>query len=191
MLLVILRLPLNLDLAAIKSPQQLTARAAGAALDVLDVTYVRAGNVIEIPGRRLFVEEACSGVNSLFSALACTVFYLLWTRRHYFVWIVMFLSVPFWVLTANAGRIALVAVLRSNWDVAADVGRRHDALGYAVLAVAMGLLFATERLLSFYGRRRSGPRDEPSPEEQKSHSAREFAATDRAAAVVAAGRCGR
>jgi exosortase/archaeosortase family protein len=125
------------------------------------VTHVRAGNVIEIPGRRLFVEEACSGVNSLFSALACTVFYLLWTRRHAFVWFVLLASVPFWVLTANAGRITLVAWLRYHWDIAADVGRRHDALGYAVFAIAMILLFATERLLTFYAAVRPPKRDEP------------------------------
>lgn len=150
MLLVILRPPLNMDVAAIKKLQQVTARAAGTALDVLNVTYVRAGNVIEIPGKRLFVEEACSGVNSLFSALACTVFYLLWTRRHPFVWLMLLLSLPFWVLTANAGRITLVALLRYRWGIAADSGWRHDFLGYLVFAVAMFLLFATERLLSFY-----------------------------------------
>lgn len=150
MLLVILRPPLNLDKAAIQKLQQATAHAAGAALDVFNVTYVRAGNVIEIPGRRLFVEEACSGVNSLFSALACTVFYLLWTRRHSFVWFVLLLSLPFWVLTANAGRITLVALLRYHWGIAADVGWRHDFLGFVVFGVAIFLLFATERLLAFY-----------------------------------------
>src|SRR5262249_55547380 len=82
MLVTVLRPPLNLDKAFITRLQEYTARAADATLDVLNVLHVRTGNVIEIPGRRMFVEEACSGVNSLFSALACTLFYLAWTKRH-------------------------------------------------------------------------------------------------------------
>lgn len=150
MLLTVLRPPLSLDARLIASLQTVTAQLAALTLDVFNVIHVRAGNVIEIPGRRLFVEEACSGVNSLFSALACTIFYLLWSRRHAFVAGVMLLCVPLWVVAANAGRIAIVAWLRSRWDVAADEGLLHDALGLVVFAVAMLLILSTERLLTFY-----------------------------------------
>ena len=150
MLLTVLRPPLSLDATLIAGLQTVTAQLAGVALDVFNIIHVRAGNVIEIPGRRLFVEEACSGVNSLFSASACTIFYLLWSRRHAFVAGVLLLCVPLWVVAANAGRIAIVAWLRSRWDVAADEGMLHDALGLVVFAVAMLLILSTERLLTFY-----------------------------------------
>jgi exosortase len=150
MLLVTLRLPLGADTWFITWLQQITARAASAALDIFGVTHVLSGNVVEIPGRRMFVEEACSGVNSLFSASACTLFYLLWTRRHWFVWLVLLASVPLWVLMANTVRITAVVGLRARWNIAADEGLPHQALGLIVFAAIVLLVYATERLLTFY-----------------------------------------
>lgn len=150
MLVILLRPPLNLDVALITGLQRVTTRVSSIALDVLNVVHVRSGNVIEIPGRRLFVEEACSGVNSLFSAAACLIFYLMWTHRHGFVWTVLLGSLPVWVIAANAARITAVAWLRDRWNIAADEGWRHDLLGLIVFAAVLLLLFGTERLLRFY-----------------------------------------
>jgi exosortase len=55
MCLTFLRLPLGLDERLVQSLQTITATASSAALDVMGVLHVRAGNVIEIPGRRLLV----------------------------------------------------------------------------------------------------------------------------------------
>jgi exosortase len=151
MLATLVRLPLDYDRVLIAALQLQTTRSADAALDVLDVAHVRSGNVLEIPGRRLFVEEACSGINSLFSAVACTLFFVLWTRRPPFVAFVLLVGIPGWVIVANTARITLVAVLRDRWDVAADEGRLHDALGLIVFTGTMGLIGSTERLLAFYG----------------------------------------
>jgi len=166
MVLTTLRPPLNLDHTLVTKLQAATTRISSATLDVLGVTHVTQGNVIEIPGQSLFVEEACSGINSLFSILACTLFYLLWTRRHGFVWFFLLLSAPLWVLAANACRVVLTVVLQSRWEIAADTGWLHDFLGFAAFALAVLLLFATERLLTFYSavllRRRSSPPATPS-----------------------------
>jgi exosortase len=150
MMATTLRLPLGVDERLIQRLQQLTARLADLVLDVFGATHVLAGNVIEIPGHRLLVEEACSGVNSLFSTLVCTLFYLLWTRRHAAVWIILLASVPLWVLFGNAARIVLVAELRMRWNIAADVGRLHDFLGLAVFCGILAMVYSTERLVAFY-----------------------------------------
>ena len=50
-------------------------------LDALHVPNAQAGNVIEIPGRRLLIEQACSGINSLMAVLAFTLLYGFYLRR--------------------------------------------------------------------------------------------------------------
>jgi exosortase len=150
LLLTTLRLPLGADLYLITTLQRLTARAASATLDTFDVVHYLAGNVIVIPGRRLLIEEACSGVNSLFSAGCGTLFLLLWGRRSLVFSLVLLLSVPVWVVLANTARVTATTVLRTEFGIAADEGRLHDALGLAVFALAMLLILSTERLLHFY-----------------------------------------
>lgn len=149
-ILITLRPPLGLDDRLIKLLQRITAQAAGAVLDLLDVTHALSGNVIEIPGRRLLVEEACSGVNSFFAATACVLFYVLANRRGWISSLLLFLSIPFWVVFANTLRVVTVTALRSKWGIAADEGLLHDALGLTVFLVAVAMLVSTERLLRFY-----------------------------------------
>lgn len=151
MVLITLRPPMGFDDRLIKLLQQLTARSASIVLDFFGVVHALSGNVIEIPGRRLLVEEACSGVNSFFSATACVLFYVLWNRRGWIGSLLLFLSIPFWVVFANTLRVVAVAVLRYRWNIAADEGRLHDALGIAVFLLAVGMIISTERLLRFYG----------------------------------------
>lgn len=192
MLAVLLRPPLSLDVALITGLQQVTTRVSGVALDVLNVLHVRSGNVIDIPGRRLFVEEACSGVNSLFSAAACSIFYLLWTRRRWFVWNVLLGSLPVWVIAANASRITTVAWLRDRWNVAADEGWRHDLLGFIVFAAVLLLLFGTERLLRFYAAVLPPANESPEADHEPNLVTRKVAETVRPKtgyAVVAAAIC--
>jgi exosortase len=145
-----LRPPLGLDSALIVSLQRVTALAAAGVLDLLEITHYLAGNVLVVPGRRLLVEEACSGVNSLFSAGCGTLFYLLWCRRGRLASLLLLTSVPLWVVVANTVRVAATAVLRVQYDIAADEGRLHDFLGLAVFALAMLLIVSTERLFHFY-----------------------------------------
>jgi exosortase len=166
MCLTFLRLPLGLDERLVQSLQTVTARMSSAALDVLNVLHVRAGNVIEIPGRRLLVEEACSGVNSLFAATACTLFFVLWRRLGVARSLMLLLTVPFWTVVANSARVVATAVLRYHRDIAADEGRLHDALGMGVFAVAMLLVLSTaagfEFLRYLFGGR-PPEADEPAP----------------------------
>lgn len=150
MLLATLRPPLNGDKLLIDQLQYITTQLAGRALDAFGLVHSVSGNVIEIPGRRLLVEEACSGVNSLFSTLACTLFYLLVKRRHPFVWIVLLGSVPIWVVFGNVLRVTTVALLRAYTDIPADEGLWHTSLGFFVFAITIGLVISTDQLLQFY-----------------------------------------
>jgi exosortase len=141
--------PFELDRSLILGLQSLTARWSSSALDVLGVLHVMAGNVVESSGRRLLVEEACSGVNSLFSVLACTVFFVLLARRP-FPWSLTLIAAAIaWVLAANVARVVFVTYASVRWGIDLTSGWRHDALGLLLFALALVLLASTDQLLQF------------------------------------------
>jgi exosortase len=141
--------PFELDRQLILSLQTFTAGWSSRILDFLGVYHVMAGNVVEVGGRRLLVAEACSGVNSLFSVLACTLFFVFWARRPVVQSLLLLTAAVAWVLLANVARVTLVAYTCARSGVDLTVGWRHEALGMLLFAVALGLLWSTDRLLQF------------------------------------------
>jgi exosortase len=141
--------PFELDRQLILWLQSLTARWASALLDVIGLSHVMAGNVVELGGRRLLVEEACSGVNSLFSALACTLFYIFLVRRPPVRAVLLLAAAAGWVLAANVVRVAGVAYFAARWGIDLTDAQRHEALGAGMFVAALGLIWSTDRLLLF------------------------------------------
>jgi exosortase len=101
--------PTSLDQRLMTGLQGLTARWSSNVLDVFGVWHVLAGNVIEVPGQRLLVEDACSGVHSLFAVLTCTLFLAIWLRYHWLRALLLLAMAVFWVLLANVARVVAVA----------------------------------------------------------------------------------
>ena len=130
--------PFELDRQLVLWLQSLTARWASAVLDFLGLYHVMAGNVVEVGGRRLFVEEACSGVNSLFSALACVLFFALLMRRRPLRIALLLTATVGWVLAANVARVAGIAYLLGRFGVDLTNGWRHEALGAGLFVAAPG-----------------------------------------------------
>src|SRR5262249_45473600 len=71
-LLLVIPPPFGLDRLLITKLQLLTAKASSRVLDYFGVYHNMDGTVVETAGKRYMVEEACSGIHSLFSILACT-----------------------------------------------------------------------------------------------------------------------
>ncbi|QEG27279.1 Transmembrane exosortase (Exosortase_EpsH) [Gemmata obscuriglobus] len=155
--------PMDFDRLLILQLQGLTTVWSGAVLDALEVFHLAAGNVIEIDGRSLLVEQACSGINSLFSLLACTLFLVLLTRRGWGRGTLLMLAAVGWVLVANVTRVVLVAMLETRWGVTAATGWRHEAIGVSLFTVAVGLLLSTDRLLEFLTRPSARAAESPRP----------------------------
>ena len=93
MSLTVMRPPFDLDGRLTMKLQAIATKWSSVVLDGFGVTHALSGNVIEIPGQRLMVEEACSGINSILSTTAVCMFYCLWQRRK--VWHI----VPMLVMT--------------------------------------------------------------------------------------------
>jgi exosortase len=141
--------PFELDRPLVLSLQALTARWGSQVLDALGVFHVLAGHVVEVGGRQFLVEEACSGINSLFSILACTLFLAFWVRRSIVLTLLLVASAVGWVLAVNVLRVVLVVYSGTVWGFDLATGWRHEALGMGLFGVALFLVWSTDRLLVF------------------------------------------
>ena len=142
-------LPLGLDEKLVQALQPLATNASSRLLDLAGVVHVPEGNVVTIAGKRLFVDESCSGIQSLYSGLACTAFLVLWGRRGFVHGALLLASAVAWVLAANMGRVTFVALAEERWHMAASQGWRHEATGWLAFGIALALIASTDRLLLF------------------------------------------
>ncbi len=132
---------------------------------LFEVPTLRKGNVIDIlPGGStqtisLEVVEACSGIRSLMTLVTLGLILGYFTRRYenggfanmaksdlIRCVLLMMLAIPIAVLT-NAARVMGTGILTYNYGKQAVVGTWHDASGWLVYVVALGLLISANVLL--------------------------------------------
>ena len=139
---------------AITLPLQFKASALGAALlDWRHVPVRLSGNVIQLPGRQLFVTEACSGIRSLVALLSLGVLIGgLWLRSPVGRLAVVALAVPI-AIAVNAVRVFLTGFLVYFVNPALGEGFMHLTEGwllflvaFSILAIAAWAVGAAERL---------------------------------------------
>jgi exosortase/archaeosortase family protein len=116
-------------------------------LGLLGIPHLLTGLIIEIPGQRLLVEEACSGINSVLFMTSACVFYAMWRRRS-----VIFLSLLYaltigCVLAGNLVRITSGAWVLFNFQIDLFVGWKHEALGLVLTAFYLGFIVVADTLL--------------------------------------------
>jgi exosortase len=128
---------------ALTLPLQFKASALGAALLEWRHVPVRlSGNVIQLPGRQLFVTEACSGIRSLVALLSLGVLVGgLWLRTPIGRLAVLALAVPVAVVV-NAIRVFLTGFLVYFLSPAMGEGFMHLTEGWLLFLVAFSVLAA-------------------------------------------------
>lgn len=128
---------------ALTLPLQFKASALGAALlDWRNVPVRLSGNVIQLPGRQLFVTEACSGIRSLVALLSLGVLIGgLWLRSPVGRLAVVALAVPVAVMV-NAVRVFLTGFLVYFVNPAMGEGFMHLTEGWLLFLVAFSILAA-------------------------------------------------
>ena len=104
-LLTVLPPPLKLDERFALLLQGWAVAGSSRVLDALLIPHERTGLVIEIPGIRLLVEEACSGINSILFMTFICVFYAMWMRRSVFFTLLLYIFTIGCVLAGNFVRI--------------------------------------------------------------------------------------
>ncbi len=149
MLGVLVPPPFELDRSLVLWLQRQTTTWSSTLLDLIGVTHLIAGNVVELPGQRLLVDEACSGVNSLFVIVACTLF-VIFAERRPLVWALLLLTAAIgWVLLANVLRVFLLTLLKGRYQIDLTTGWKHDVFGFLLFGIALLLIWSTDRFLRF------------------------------------------
>jgi exosortase len=142
--------PFKLDEQLITTLQLWVAKANGMVLDIWPVEHIVQGAKVLIPGRELMVEEACSGIHSLFSTLFCALGLALWARRGVIHTIALLAISVYFVLLGNLLRIIsiVLAEVRFGYDLASQP--QHEILSMLIFIGLLGLVFSTDRLLLFF-----------------------------------------
>jgi exosortase len=143
-LLLLLSVPLPaVVLGSLAFPLQLRASQFGAALlQWRHVPVEVAGNVIHLPGRSLFVTEACSGLRSLTALLALGLLIGgLWLRSTWGRVFLVLAAIPV-AMFLNGVRIFLTGFLVYFVSPALGEGLMHYSEGWGIFLVAFALLGA-------------------------------------------------
>jgi exosortase len=170
-LLLIIPPPMNLDGKLVLGLQTLTSKISSKILNRAGILHFLDGNTFEVGTKSYFVDRACSGINSLFSTLAVTLFCILYFGCRWLRTIFLLLAVVFWVVAANVTRVTSIVWLdrrfgidlsKEQWDWAKgltfmdiDLDRfipgPHALFGFFLFALVLVLMYSTNRFLMFLG----------------------------------------
>src|SRR5262249_5457985 len=141
--------PRKYDFVLVARLQDVVSRLAGMLLGTVGVVHVMDGNVVQVAGRDLLVDQACSGIYSLFTLLIGALFYALWVRVSVVRGLCLAVASVCWVLVGNMVRIVLVVVLSTRYGIDAATGWQHEAIGLVMFLVMLGLVMSTDRMVMF------------------------------------------
>jgi exosortase len=148
LLVISSRLPLNLNTKLANGLQFLSSELSSVALDAFGIVHYLAGNVVQLPQGDLFVAEACSGVVSVMSVVACSAVLAIWLDRPWLrSWMLVAVGVVYAMLM-NSCRIVIIAAARSLFDIDLSHGWVHQVLGILVFLVTCLCLLSTDYLLA-------------------------------------------
>jgi len=121
--------------------QAMAARASEVTLRLLGVPVFVQGNIIEIPGMRLLVEEACSGLRSVFAMttvalLVCMMYRMSVIAKVFLLAIALFLAV-----FLNTFRVVATGVMSHFYDPKAAEGFFHEFTGILVFIVGLVVIY--------------------------------------------------
>ncbi len=134
--LILMIAPPNFVFERLTLRLQLLASSLGsAALEGLGFSVLREGNIIEMVGIKLSVEEACSGIRSLVAIVfMCVLYnYFFVEKKSMRIWILVF-AIPIAIL-GNAIRIVATGIA-GQYNQAWVGGATHEAFGYVSVIVA-------------------------------------------------------
>jgi exosortase len=142
-------IPFRWDVRLIFELQTVASTAASYVLDFLGVNHLLAGHVLEIPHQQFLVEEACSGIHSLFALLAFGAILMVIWRRPWLHSALLLVSAAFWATSINVIRVVSVVAAFDWTGTNLSAGWKHELLGLALFGLAIVMLLSTDRLLLF------------------------------------------
>jgi exosortase len=159
LLVVTLPAPLGWDKRLISGLQSFSSFACSRLMDLTNIVHVRRGNIIEVPSKPLFVEEACSGVDSQYALMAVAGVLLLLGRAHWWVGLVTILTVPIWAILGNLLRIYLIVIGLEWFGIDLSHGTTHTFLGLGVFVFTAWVHWSSVQFLNYLHLRWSSRED--------------------------------
>ena len=147
MLWLIVPLPMNRDQQLISYLQHLSSRMSSTILDSVGVEHLMEGNVLLLPSKQFFVDEACSGIVSVLAVIACAVIYGVWRDRRPAHVVILALSGVGWATVMNVVRITAIAIAYDQAGYDWSAGPTHEMLGLLSFTVIFLALMSTDLLL--------------------------------------------
>lgn len=142
--------PFGIDQSIVLALQSIAAMLSAEMLDFMQIVHLREGNTFEIAGESLLVEEACSGVNSLYTTIALSILIVqMWNLG----WVHLGLLAIYGVavdIIANAVRIFLIVLARSRFDLDLLAEPNHARLGIVVFLGVVVLLGSFSKFLDAF-----------------------------------------
>jgi exosortase len=147
LLWLIVPIPLNQDQPLVTALQLGSSRLSSFVLDWVGVPHLMDGNTLLLADRQFFVDEACSGIVSLMSVIACAVIYGVWQNRSPLHVVLLALCGMGWATLLNVVRISAIAIAHARAGVDWSTGAAHEVLGLVIFAIVFGALVSTDYLL--------------------------------------------
>jgi exosortase len=117
------------------SLQLIASRLGESCLELMGFSVLREGNVLELVGIKLSVEEACSGIRSLLAILfMCVLYNFFFVQERFMKTLILAMAVPIAIL-GNAGRIVATGIA-SQYNRALVSGTAHETFGYISVVIA-------------------------------------------------------
>tara|TARA_R110002049_G_scaffold72490_2_gene187211 strand:- start:246979 stop:248775 length:1797 start_codon:yes stop_codon:yes gene_type:complete len=128
--------------------QKATTKLSSILLDVVGIPHDHSGNTIELATKHLFVAEACSGVQSLFTMCFLSLLLLVYRHRTLLLTPIYLLVALVLAVMGNIIRVTTIALAESWFSIDLTEGWQHELVGYIALAISAGVLLSFDHLIS-------------------------------------------
>jgi exosortase len=128
--------------------QVYAAKISAWVLSALDVPIYLSGNIIEIPGMRLLVEEACSGMRSMMALLTVALIIVYLFKRPFIAQVLIVILSVIIAIVLNVFRVTLTGVLAHFYDPKSATGFFHSFSGLVVFILGLLILYWISLMLN-------------------------------------------
>ncbi len=143
-LLIPLRPPLGYDQAALNNLRLIASEGASRIADLIGIPHLLQGNVFYLADKQMFMDDACSGIISLLTCMACAALIGIWRRRGTVHFLLLVAAGGFWAVIFNIARVETLLGAWHWFSIDLTSGWKHDVLGYIALTGGVLLLLACD-----------------------------------------------
>jgi exosortase len=147
LLWLIVPLPFGLDQQLTKALQLGSSRLSSYVLDWFGVYHLMEGNTLWLHSKPLFVDEACSGIISMLSIVACAVVFAVFKNRTAIHTVLLAALGIAWAAIMNVVRISVIAVALEKWGIDWSAGTSHEILSLVLFLLTFLALLSMDQVL--------------------------------------------